>query len=60
MHQAAVADRGEHRGQGEVEAERASLEPDFADGDGLARTESHFFEGAAVLAESDFTLGAAV
>jgi hypothetical protein len=60
MDQAEVADRGEHRGEGELAAQHARAEVVARDRDGLPRPERHVLEHATVLAQRELVIGTAV
>src|ERR1017187_7134732 len=60
MKYAAEAAGGEHERHRHLAAENLGAHLTAANKDCIAGTERHFFEGAKVLAQSDFVVGAAV
>jgi len=60
MHKTAVADGSQQKRDSEIETEDASAQIALGDGYGVTRAQGDIFEYAAVLAQRDFALGAAV
>ena len=60
MHHAAVTDGRENGGKGKIEGEDSRANVAFGHGDGPAGAESDVVEDAAIFAESDFAVSAAV
>jgi hypothetical protein len=60
VHEAAVADGSEQERESEIEAENASAQGTIGKCDRVAGTEGNVLINAAILAQSDFTFGAAI
>ncbi len=60
IHHAGIADGRKNRGEGKIEREDARANVTFGNGDGPARTEDNVIKDAAIFAEGDFAVGAAV
>ena len=60
IHHAGITDRSENRGKRKVERKDASANIGFGNGDGPARAEEDVIKDAAIFAESDFAVGAAI
>jgi len=60
MHQAAIADWSEHGGERNVEAQDAGSQIALGQGHGMTGTEGNVIEDAAILAQRDLAIGAAV
>ncbi len=60
VHQPAVAHRSQKRWEGDIKAENPRAQIQLGERDRVARTEGDVVEDAAVLAQRDFSIGAAI
>jgi len=60
IHHAGIADGSENGGEGKIEGEDARADVCFGNGDGPARAKGDVVKDAAIFAEGDFGVGAAV